>query len=193
MEFCFCNRTPKKALGISECLLLSRKPFYPTPTTTKCPRISSTCFFLNSPILSKSRVAFPNPSSGKLSAKIKFQKNKCRQHTSNSFTFSIVIKRLAVWLESFCSQLLISFRQGCQGTISSVYLETESWQLGKSHGSSHAGTTEATCGAHTIHKSSTCTLQILYKYWYQILNFNISTHEGKDRRTDSKRQWKENR
>lgn len=43
--------------------------------------------------------------------------------TLNSFTFSMVIRRLDVWLESICSQLLISFRHGWRGTISSVYLE----------------------------------------------------------------------
>lgn len=43
--------------------------------------------------------------------------------TLNSFTFSMVIRRLDVWLESICSQLLISFRHGWRGMISSVYLE----------------------------------------------------------------------
>lgn len=43
--------------------------------------------------------------------------------TLNSFTFSMVMRRLDVWLESICSQLLISFRHGWRGMISSVYLE----------------------------------------------------------------------
>lgn len=43
--------------------------------------------------------------------------------TLNSFTFSMVIRRLDVWLESICSQLLISFRHGWRGMICSVYLE----------------------------------------------------------------------
>lgn len=37
----------------------------------------------------------------------------------------MVIRRLDVWLESFCSQLLMSLRHGCRGTISSVYLRKE--------------------------------------------------------------------
>lgn len=43
--------------------------------------------------------------------------------TLNSLTFSMVISCLDVWLESVCSQLLTSFRHGCRGIISSVYLE----------------------------------------------------------------------
>ena len=65
----------------------------------------------------------------------KWSLSKCEYwpRFSNSFTFSMVIKRLDVWLESFCSQLLMSFRQGCQGTISSVYLKKEELTVMNTH------------------------------------------------------------
>lgn len=44
-------------------------------------------------------------------------------HTSGSLIFSMVIRRRDVWLESVCSQLLMSWRHGWRGTISSQYLE----------------------------------------------------------------------
>ena len=43
-------------------------------------------------------------------------------NTSGSLIFSMVMSRREVWLERVCSQLLVSWRQGCRGTISSQYL-----------------------------------------------------------------------
>lgn len=45
-----------------------------------------------------------------------------RKHTSGSLIFSMVIRRREVWLESVCSQLLMSRRHGWRGIISSQYL-----------------------------------------------------------------------
>lgn len=52
----------------------------------------------------------------------KINQIKGNAQTSGSLIFSIVIRRRDVWLESVCSQLLMSWRQGWSGIISSLYL-----------------------------------------------------------------------